>query len=139
MDIRALEQIELELAILVRHATSISSVLGIIDRSAYLLLHHITTKPAVGVKSLAEEYGLDISTASRQTAALEQRGYVTRVPDPTDGRAYFLQITESGRTALMEYRNVRLEKISEKIEGWSDEECRMFSELLGRLNQTFRS
>jgi len=138
MDAQAIEQIELELAFLVRHATSISTYTGNIDRSAYLLLHHITTQASVGVKSLAEEFNLDISTVSRQTAALEQRGFVVRVPDQADRRAYFFQITESGTLALAEHRNARLARVSKKLEGWSDEECRLFGKLLEKLNNTIR-
>jgi len=138
MNARVIEQIEFELAFLVRHATSISTVAGNIDRSAYLLLHHITTQYPVGVKNLADEFHLDISTVSRQTASLEQRGFVTRVPDPTDGRAYFFQITETGMVALSEYRNARLARIGKKLEDWSDEECRLFGQLLEKFNNTIR-
>lgn len=65
-------------------------------------------------------------------------GYVTRVPDPADGRAYFLQITETGTTALTDYRNARLARIGKKLEDWSDEECQLFGQLLEKFNNTIR-
>ena len=33
------------------------------------------------------------------TSDLEQRGYVERVPDPSDGRAKIIRLTERGRAA----------------------------------------
>ena len=33
------------------------------------------------------------------TSDLEQRGYVERVPDPSDGRAKIIRLTERGREA----------------------------------------
>ena len=57
---QSLEMIELELAILIRRVTSGTSnkKLWNLDRSAYLLLHRIATKGAVGVKVLAGEFQL---------------------------------------------------------------------------------
>lgn len=46
---------------------------------------------------LAAELVLDKSTTSRLVDALESRGYLTREPDPCDGRAYRLRTTEKGR------------------------------------------
>ncbi|WJH33796.1 MarR family transcriptional regulator [Paenibacillus sp. CC-CFT747] len=61
------------------------------DRSSYTLLTQLSQKggPA-GVKALADEFRLDVSTVSRQTTLLEAKGYVKRVPDPEDGRSSFL-------------------------------------------------
>ncbi|MER2061196.1 MAG: MarR family transcriptional regulator, partial [Niallia sp.] len=98
----SLEELEIELSILIRRVTHTSSHKknGNLDRSAYLLLHEIVTKGPAGVKSLATEFQLDVSTVSRQAAALEQKGYLFRIPDETDGRAYTLQITEVGLEEL---------------------------------------
>lgn len=139
MDERSLETIELELAILVRHITSIASQRknGNLDRSAYLLLHQISAHGSAGVKALADEFRLDISTVSRQVAALEQKGYVYRTPDPSDGRACSFQITELGAKELVEYKQARLARVKEKLKEWPDEECKRFGELLRKFNRTF--
>ncbi|WP_312470170.1 MarR family transcriptional regulator [Neobacillus sp.] len=135
----SLEMIELELSILIRRSTSISSnrKIGNLDRSAYLLLRHIVSKGAAGVKVLAGEFKLDISTISRQAAALEQKGFLYRIPDPLDGRAYTLQITELGTMVLNEFKQARLEKITEMLKDWPDEERKVFGQLLKKFNQTF--
>lgn len=139
MDEHALETIELEMAILLRRATSIttSKKIGNLDRSAYLLLHQIASHGSAGVKALADEFHLDISTVSRQAAALEQKGYVYRVPDPLDGRAYSLQITDLGKKELNEYKQARLVRFEELLKNWSDEEREVFGQLLKKFNRTF--
>ena len=50
--------------------------------------------------ALAAHAGVDISVASRQLAALERSGYVDRRPDPNDGRASLLSLTDAGAEAL---------------------------------------
>ncbi len=139
MDEHSLEMIELELAILIRRTTSISNnkKFGNLDRSAYLILHRIKTKGTVGVKFLAEEFKLDISTISRQAAGLEHKGYLYRIPDPLDGRAYSLQLTEQGTKELFDYKQARLKRIAELLEDWSDEERELFGVLLEKFNRAF--
>jgi MarR family transcriptional regulator, 2-MHQ and catechol-resistance regulon repressor len=50
---------------------------------------------------LASALFLDKSTTSRVVGTLERKGYLARRPDPNDGRARRLEITEAGR-ALVE-------------------------------------
>jgi len=131
--------IELEIALLIRRLTSISTSrkFGTLDRSAYLLLGQIQSHGSAGVKALAEEFRLDISTVSRQTTALEQKGYVFKTPDPADGRAYFYQLTDEGLRALEETRQQRAERIDLLLKDWTDEERARFGELLAKFNRTY--
>ncbi|WP_066065091.1 MarR family winged helix-turn-helix transcriptional regulator [Neobacillus soli] len=139
MDEYMLETIELELAILIRRTTSITSNKKIskLDRSAYLLLHQLSANGSAGIKVLSDEFRLDISTVSRQAAALEQKGYVYRIPDPLDGRAYSLQITDLGTKELIEYKQARIKRITELLKDWSEEEKDSFGKLLKKFNQSF--
>jgi DNA-binding MarR family transcriptional regulator len=133
------ETIELELAILMRRflAATTTKKIGTLDRSAYLLLHQISSNGSSGVKALAEEFQLDISTISRQTASLEQKGYVYRIPDPQDGRAYSLQITEIGAAELASNKQARYERVAELLQDWSTEDQQKFGELLSKFNRVF--
>lgn len=140
MEQHSIETIELEMAVLVRRLTSLTTYkkIGNLDRAAYLLLHQIAFHNGnAGVKGLSDEFQLDISTVSRQAAALENKGYITRVPDPVDGRAYSLQITELGGAILDENRQVRQDIIGKLLGGWSDEEGHSFGELLRKFNAAF--
>ncbi|AZU61708.1 MarR family winged helix-turn-helix transcriptional regulator [Neobacillus mesonae] len=132
----SLEMIELEMAILIRRITSATGnkKIGKLDRSAYLILHQIATNGAAGVKMLAGEFQLDISTVSRQAAALEHKGYLYKIPDPTDGRAYHFQITELGLKELKEDKQARMERVAEVTKDWPEEEREIFGKLLRKFN-----
>ena len=135
----SLETIQFELATLVRYITSVSPDKrnSDLDRSGYLLLHNISFRGSAGVKTLANEYHLDISTVSRQAAALEAKGYVYKIPDPMDKRAYFYEITESGTKELGKYRAERVNNLKKLLNGWSDEERQQLGELLKKFNYAF--
>ncbi|MGN7764502.1 MarR family winged helix-turn-helix transcriptional regulator [Paenibacillus sp. 22594] len=132
----SIDVIELEMAILVRRLVSMTTYrkIGNLDRSAYLLLHQIASHGSAGVKALSDEFHLDISTVSRQAAALEQKGYVKRIPDPVDGRAYSLEMTDMGEEVLNENKQARQESIGKMLSTWSDGERVIFGELLRKFN-----
>ncbi|WP_342769261.1 MarR family winged helix-turn-helix transcriptional regulator [Peribacillus asahii] len=132
-----LETIELEMAILGRRLTSVTpnKAQTNLDRATYLLLLKLFVQGSLGVKVLATELQLDMSTVSRQAATLEHKGYVNKIPDPLDGRAYFYQITELGKTELLTYKQMRMEKFRGLVKEWSDEECEAFGRLLKKFNQ----
>jgi DNA-binding MarR family transcriptional regulator len=60
---------------------------------------------------LAARAGMTHPSMSELVSTLEQRGYVTRVPDPTDGRARLVRLTPLGkklaRTAIREIAAIR--------------------------------
>ncbi|WP_053365628.1 MarR family winged helix-turn-helix transcriptional regulator [Bacillus sp. FJAT-27245] len=130
--------IDMELARLIRRVTSTSRKIGHLDRSAYLILYRILSEGPAGVKALAEESHLDISTISRQTASLEQKGYVERIPDPIDRRAYTLQITELGKKEFLEHQRLRFAALDQALAEWTDEEKELFSKLLMKYNNPFQ-
>ncbi|MGI8350178.1 MarR family winged helix-turn-helix transcriptional regulator [Niallia circulans] len=128
----------MELSILIRRVTHTSShkKTSSLDRSAYLLLHEIVTAGPAGVKALAIEFQLDVSTVSRQAAALEQKGYLLRIPDETDGRAYTLQITETGLEEFQKEKKFRKSRVAEVTKVWTEEERETFAKLLKKYNQS---
>ncbi|CAH1191501.1 hypothetical protein PAECIP111891_00015 [Paenibacillus allorhizoplanae] len=133
------ETIEVELGIFIRRfiAATTNKKVGNLDRAAYLLLHQISTHGSAGVKALAEEFQLDMSTISRQTAALEQKGYLYRIPDPQDGRAYSMQLTDTGTAELALNKQARLEYLTKHLQDWTEEDQQRFGELLNKFNCTF--
>lgn len=135
----AISVIALELAILARRVTAMATdqKKSGLDRSAYLLLHQIQTHDAAGVKTLAEEFRLDVSTVSRQASALEQKGYIARIPDPDDGRAFSFHITAAGAAQLTAYREEREARIQDLLASWSEEELATFGRLLRQFNRTY--
>jgi DNA-binding MarR family transcriptional regulator len=129
-----LETLNHELITLIRLG-SLDKKHGGLDRSSYTLLHHLSNHNKVGVKALAEEFGLDTSTISRQTSVLEAKDYVVKVPDPQDGRSSYFQITALGAQTFAEARDIRLQRYEQIFEDWSPVDCQTFSGLLARLNR----
>lgn len=131
---KKLETLNHELITLIRLG-SLDKKHGGLDRSSYTLLHHLSNHDKVGVKALAEEFGLDTSTISRQTSVLEAKDYVVKVPDPQDGRSSYFQITALGEQTFAEARDIRLQRYEQIFEDWSAGDCQTFSGLLARLNR----
>jgi len=50
---------------------------------------------------LAERAHMTKQSVGEVTSELEQRGYVERVPDPSDGRAKIIRLTDRGRVAQL--------------------------------------
>ncbi|TFD97129.1 MarR family winged helix-turn-helix transcriptional regulator [Jeotgalibacillus salarius] len=137
---KSLAQIELEMAVLSRRIASVarSKREENLVRAAYLLLYQISTHGPAGVKGLAEELQLDISTVSRQAASLDQKGYVKKTPLAQDKRSYLYEITEEGQREMTEYQKVRREKVDELLVDWTEEEREQFGVLLKKFNESVK-
>jgi DNA-binding MarR family transcriptional regulator len=83
--------------------------------------------------ALAGQVGVDVSVASRQVSALERAGYVQRRPDPIDGRASLIGLSDAGAAALVHTRDVRSQWATEALSDWSEDEARQFTVLLEKL------
>jgi DNA-binding MarR family transcriptional regulator len=65
---------------------------------------------------LAERALMTKQSVGEVTTDLEQRGYVERVPDPNDGRAKIIRLTERGRAA----QALGLELIADIEREWAE-------------------
>jgi DNA-binding MarR family transcriptional regulator len=83
--------------------------------------------------ALAAHAGVDVSVASRQLAVLERLGYVERRPDPQDGRAALLRLTDAGADALTAARTLRSDWALTALAGWDEADARQLTGLLDRL------
>lgn len=83
---------------------------------------------------VAAHLEVDPSVASRQVAALEQLGLVTRRPDPADGRAQLLAISPAGIAARDGYLAQRARWVAEALDGWDDAEV---AHLVARMDELF--
>lgn len=107
--------------------------------SAYLLLGEIVQNGGpLGINVLAQALQLDISTISRQVAALESSGLAERFPDPVDARVSLLQMTDLGQTRFQEAHKMRYSLFFELLENWPEEDRRQFGIYLERFNQAIR-
>jgi len=65
-----------------------------IGRTGYWLLVMVSEQAPLRLSDLAEQGELDLSTISRQIRDLVAAGLIARIPDPADGRAALLSLTE---------------------------------------------
>ncbi|MFF0490747.1 MarR family winged helix-turn-helix transcriptional regulator [Nocardia sp. NPDC004068] len=83
---------------------------------------------------LAEHFLLDKSTVSRQVAALEQQGYLTREVDPANRRNHILRATPEGRCVSREAERARARAFTERFRDWDDRDIARLAEYLVRYN-----
>lgn len=105
-----------------------------LERAAYGVLARIAAGGPERLSTLAADLCVDLSTISRQVAALEAAGLVRRTPDPKDRRASLIEATEAGTEIFVAHRNQWLGALKELMADWTPEERREFARLFTRLN-----
>ncbi|TCO48315.1 DNA-binding MarR family transcriptional regulator [Kribbella antiqua] len=104
-----------------------------IDHSAHLVLFVLRCSGALRLSDLAGRMELDASTASRHVRSLEQLGLVRRSPDPDDGRAFRVELTEQGIEEWESSARRRMELLSAAMDGWSEDDIHTFERLMSRF------
>ena len=103
-----------------------------VDGTAYPLLFNLAGGP-LRISTLAERTHVEVSTVSRAATALERHGILERIPDPADGRAHLLSLTDDGLDALGALQEQRQEWFSELLSDWRAEDVAQLRELLTRF------
>ncbi|RCW47148.1 DNA-binding MarR family transcriptional regulator [Halopolyspora algeriensis] len=135
----AADAVERELAMMFRRARKLSLTVAAevhpdLDAASYSLLLLVDDAGSLRGMDVAERTGLDKSTVSRQIATLVDLDLLERVPDPDDGRARRIQLSETGRSRLNEVRRRRSESLHDEFANWSTADLREFARLLAKLN-----
>ncbi|WP_158648011.1 MarR family winged helix-turn-helix transcriptional regulator [Nocardioides houyundeii] len=94
----------------------------------YSLLGYVRTTDGARAHDLAQVFGLDKSTVSRQLAGLTRRGLVER--DETR----CLRVTPEGERLLRSARAALLDLLGERVTDWTLEERRTLADLMRRYN-----
>jgi DNA-binding MarR family transcriptional regulator len=134
----AVEQIELQLAVLVRHAAGARRAAAAaerLERSAYLLLSVLTERGPTSVNALADRLGLNASTITRQVDAMARTGLVRRVKHPDDGRVTLVAVTDRGVRHFAADREARRRFFEEVTASWPASDQVALARLLTRLNE----
>jgi DNA-binding MarR family transcriptional regulator len=105
------------------------------ERASYLLLLRLEAGGPQRVARLAASLGLDGSTVTRQLAALDANGWVTRTADPGDARVTVVTATDAGLAAMSALRDFRTERVARLFADWSATEQAELGAVLGHLNQ----
>jgi DNA-binding MarR family transcriptional regulator len=93
-----------------------------INRTGHWLLVRVSESAPLRLSEIADSVELDLSTLSRQVRCLVDAGLLARVPDPADGRASLLSLTERGAAVLESVSQARRRVLAEAIADWTDEE-----------------
>jgi DNA-binding MarR family transcriptional regulator len=74
--------------------------------------------------SIADELGMSATTVSAMVDRLVQKGQIRRVPNPGDGRSYFIELTAAGKTtnvAIGARFRVVMDEVRSNLAGDPDE------------------
>ncbi|GAB3824914.1 MarR family winged helix-turn-helix transcriptional regulator [Dactylosporangium cerinum] len=85
------------------------------------------------LKDVAATCALDQSTTSRAVSAASQAGLVRRVPDPHDGRASILELTDAGRATLAEAVSWYDALLADALRDWTSADVTQFGSFLRRF------
>ncbi|GAA3691820.1 hypothetical protein GCM10023081_31640 [Arthrobacter ginkgonis] len=86
---------------------------------------------------LAHRLVVDKGAVSRTVKLLESFGLVLRAPDPHDGRAHLVGLSEEGRRRYDDVIVRQRKILHERLGLWDPEEVRHFGELLAKLNESY--
>jgi DNA-binding MarR family transcriptional regulator len=107
----------------------------VLDKAGLRLLRHLTEHGDLRLSGLASLAAVDVSTASRQVAHLQEQGLLTREPDPGDRRACVLRVTPAGQNAVERLRQAHRDVMCDLLADWSVADRRELARLLARLNE----
>lgn len=104
--------------------------------ASYLMLGHLAEVGPVRSSVLAETFGVDKGAISRQVQNLVDLALIQRTPDPADGRATLLSVTDEAHTRLRDVAGHRRKLLDERLGDWTDEDLTGLVASLARYNAT---
>ncbi len=117
------------------HRAERSGVL--LSRPAIRILATLRVDGPMRLSDLARAADLEAPLISREIRSLVDGGYVSRDPDPTDGRAGIVALTDTGRAASEAYRAAADEIIADTFSAWSTADLRQLAGQLERVLADF--
>ncbi|MFF1796973.1 MarR family winged helix-turn-helix transcriptional regulator [Kitasatospora sp. NPDC086009] len=100
---------------------------GALDAVTYPVLSALARTGPCSAARLAEEIGLDRSGVTRRASRLEEADLLRRVPDPDDGRATLLTLTDAGERVIRTTRERLAAHIEASLADWPADEARAFA------------
>jgi DNA-binding MarR family transcriptional regulator len=90
--------------------------------STLSVLHTLARRGPLRLTDLTATEQLKQPALTSLVANLERDGLVSRAPDPRDGRAVLLSLTDAGQVIVASRRVSRVERLAELVDQLSDEE-----------------
>jgi len=132
--------LERELTVLLRRARASQGEMARevhpdLETAAYGLLVRLDEHGRQRATELAAYIGVGKATMSRQLRALEELGLIAREPDPADGRAWLVHLTEEGSSRVAKVRDARRARYVSQLAHWDRREVSELARLLAQLNR----
>ncbi|QNP68436.1 MarR family transcriptional regulator [Streptomyces roseirectus] len=121
-----------------RQHDRLMAVAGVpLDRAAVALLRQVADADPLRPGELAQRLGVEASHVTRTVQQLQKSGYVTRVPDPLDGRAQRIQLTDAGEGAVARIRAAGTRGMQLALQNWTPQELEQLATLFHRMVDDF--
>ena len=104
-----------------------------LDSGTFWLLKTLATSGPLRVTDLAGCANLDASTVSRHVAQLHSAGLIERAPDPVDGRAQRVKLSDAGSAKINAALRSRRELLEKCLESWDPGDLSELDLLLTRF------
>lgn len=104
-----------------------------VDELTYPVLSSLARTGPCSAADLGREAGLDRTTITRRADRLERAALLRRRPDPVDGRATLLTLTEEGHAAVAATRRRLAATIEDSLSAWPQGDAEAFARQLLRF------
>lgn len=101
----------------------------------HIAMRHILKSGEASQQMLVESMNKDKAQIARIVARLLRQELIIKQENPLDKRAVLLNLSHKGEELLARLDLVELEIMSDMMNGFSEKESTLFSELLERINQ----
>jgi DNA-binding MarR family transcriptional regulator len=109
-----------------------------LQAGGYHLLGWLERNGPLRASAVVEELRLDKGAVSRKLNHLQDLGFLERTPDPADGRATLVSVTERGREQLAAAADWRRSWLRQRLDGWSADDLALLVTMLSRYNAALR-
>ena len=104
-----------------------------LDSGTFWLLKTLATSGPLRATDLAVCANLDPSTVSRHIAQLQGAGLIERAPDPVDGRAQRVKLSDAGTARIQAALRSRRDLLEKCLESWEPRDLEKLDLLLTRF------
>jgi len=134
----AIHKLYRSLATLMRRRAELSAeVHPGLSLAGYTMLTQIEAVPGTRATDLADLFGLDKSTVSRQLNELEGAGLIRCEGEQPGRRGRTLALTAQGRRLLQREAERACQRFGERLAGWSDRDITAFARMVERFLNDF--
>ncbi|PWN02053.1 MarR family transcriptional regulator [Nocardioides silvaticus] len=136
----ALRELEREVGVLIRRVRRVIGerarlVHPDLQSSSYLMLGYVVDHGPLRASAMSTIFDVDKGAISRQVQHLVDLGLVDRTPDPDDGRATLISVSDEGARRFRDVTEHRRKWFDERLGDWTADEILAFAGTMHRYNQ----